>query len=370
MLLLEFGILSELVRNSSSSNSSSRSSGSSRVGASCPATILAQDSAALSFAPPSPPFNYASAPRTPGAMTYVFEAKFEGLVQDSKCPTSFCDWLGKQKLLDIESFGSAAASEILLKTDVTDVAKSDGVDFKNIGESSTVSTLWRACRRALPEGAQAAAVRGAMPDPASCLSEGTEKGIKEKWSKRHSWIVSDSLLLIRPLQAKLHKELTSVPPNMGVYAMEQLRTMACLETKTATLLQIEPGEAVKGVEIAADSVAGHWQVYIRVRAFFFTCAYVCVADPSMFDLQTANAASEKVLSFLQHTYSVRYPPVSFFVLAWTQTCHRISEALRIRDNPKLKSIVLDGSLWESHWTSYIPTQNGSGGSKGQADTSP
>ena len=211
-------------------------------------------------------------------MTQSFEAEFAGLVQDSKCPPAFSDWLAKQKLIDIESFGSAVASEILLKTDVTDVAKSDGVAFKNIGETSTVATLWRACRRALPEGAQAAAVPGDMPDPASGLSEGTEKGIKEKWSRRHAWILSDSLLLIRPLQAKLHKELISVPPNMGVYAMEQLRTMACLETKTATLLQIEPGEAVKGVEIAADSVAGHWQVYIRVRA--------CSSLARMFALQT------------------------------------------------------------------------------------
>ena len=145
----------------------------------------------------------------------MFEAKFEGLIQDSKCPTAFCDWLGKQKLLDIESFGSAAASELLLKTEVTDVAKSDGVAFKNIGETSTVATLWRACRRALPDGGQAAAVRGAMPDPASGLSEGTERSIKDKWAKRHAWILADSLLLIRPLQAKLHKELTSVPPNMG-----------------------------------------------------------------------------------------------------------------------------------------------------------
>ena len=32
--------------------------------------------------------------------------------------------------------------------------------------------------------------------------------------------------------------------------------------------------------------------------------------------------------------------------------------------------MLDGSLWESHWTSYIPTQNGSGGSRGLVDTSP
>ena len=74
-------------------------------------------------------------------MTYVFEAKFEGVVQDSKCPTAFCDWLGKQKVLDIESFGSAAASELLLKTEVTDVAKSDGVSFKNIGKTSTGATL-------------------------------------------------------------------------------------------------------------------------------------------------------------------------------------------------------------------------------------
>ena len=42
--------------NINSSNSSSRSSSSSRVIASGPATILAQDSVALSFAPPSPPF--------------------------------------------------------------------------------------------------------------------------------------------------------------------------------------------------------------------------------------------------------------------------------------------------------------------------
>ena len=105
-------------------------------------------------------------------MTHTFEAKFAGLVQDSKCPPAFSDWLAKQKLIDIESFGSADASEILLKTEVTDVAKSEGVAFKNIGESSTVATLWRACRRALPESAHAPTVGGAMTDPAICLSEG------------------------------------------------------------------------------------------------------------------------------------------------------------------------------------------------------
>ena len=96
--------------------------------------------------------------------------------------------------------------------------------------------------------------------------------------------------------------------------------MACLETKTATLLQIEPGEAVNGVEIAADTVAGHWQIFMRVRACFYTCAYVSITDPRMIDLQTACCASDKVSGYLQHTYQGRSLPVSFIVLDWTQTC--------------------------------------------------
>ena len=58
------------------------------------------------------------------------------------------------------------------------------------------------------------------------------------------------------------------------------------------------------------------------------------------------------------------------MLEWTQTCHLFSEHLRVRETPKLKSIVLDGSLWESHWSSYIQTTSGSGGSQGHVDTSP
>ena len=88
----------------------------------------------------------------------------------------------------------------------------------------------------------------------------------------------------------------------------------------------------------------------------------------MFDFQTAHFASEKVLSFLQHTYNGRIPPVPFFVLAWAQTCHLFSEHMRTREKATLKSIVLEGSLWESHWTAYSPALSGSGGSAQGSDT--
>ncbi len=38
---------------------------------------------------------------------------------------------------------------------------------------------------------------------------------------RHSRALSDSPLLVRPLQAKLHRELTAASLTIGVYAMEQ-----------------------------------------------------------------------------------------------------------------------------------------------------
>ncbi len=57
--------------------------------------------------------------------------------------------------------------------------------------------------------------------------------------------------------------------------------MACLETKSATLLQIE---LRKVVEVAADTVSGHWQIYMRVRACSYTCGYVSVSDATMADL--------------------------------------------------------------------------------------
>ena len=55
--------------------------------------------------------------------------------------------------------------------------------------------------------------------------------------------------------------------------MDLLRTMACLETKTTTLLQIEPGKAV---EVAADTASGHWHIYMcpRILLHVRACVYI------------------------------------------------------------------------------------------------
>ena len=70
-----------------------------------------------------------------------------------------------------------------------------------------------------------------------------------------------------------------------------MRTPACLETKTTTLLKVELGRDVTGHEDIADLVSGALEVFARARAFFHTVAYICIGDPTMFDLQTAHTVS-------------------------------------------------------------------------------
>ena len=157
-------------------------------------------------------------------MTNKLEAKYAQMVKDADCPEGFVDWMKKQNLTNIESFGRAAPTEEKLATEVTDVAKSDGAKFDTLGDKACVAKLRAACRDALESGSFGGLARVA-PNLEQGLGEGTEHTIKELWLTRHAWALSDSLLLVRPCQANLHRELTAASPVLGVYAMEQLRTM-------------------------------------------------------------------------------------------------------------------------------------------------
>ena len=103
-----------------------------------------------------------------------------------------------------------------------------------------------------------------------------------------------------------------------------------------------------GHEVVSDLVSGSLEVFARVRAFFHTVAYVCVGDPTMFDLQTAHTVPEKVFALNQRTYHGRTLPPDFVVMAWAQSRHALSSHMRMSKPAKLKEVLLNGSLWESY----------------------
>ena len=89
---------------------------------------------------------------------------------------------------------------------------------------------------------------------------------------------------------------------------------------------------MEGFEVANDHVFGAFEVYLRVRAFFHTTSYVCIADPSMLDYLTALYASE----YSAHLSGEVPPPAQFFVYAWAQTSHALAEHMRMEPTPSSK----------------------------------
>ena len=71
-------------------------------------------------------------------MTDVLEAKFAQMVKDAKCPEAFKEWLIKQQLLTIETYGRVAASEDKLDAKVDAIFISEGA---NLGISASPLVL-------------------------------------------------------------------------------------------------------------------------------------------------------------------------------------------------------------------------------------
>jgi len=286
-----------------------------------------------------------------------FDKRFGELILAAECPEPFVTWLvNKAKICDLYTYGRLAPTESDVRAEILQPAVADDVKFANLGEKACAAKLWILCRAAMSTEVSASLVSTASDAP---LTDLQEKSIKLAWMNRHAFALPDGMLLVQTLQGKLYRELVlKATPEISAYLLERLRTLACLDKKSMTLLQVQPGKAAEGIEVISDSVTGPMEVFRRARAFFHTVAYLCIADPSMFDLQTAVTASEKVLNFVQKTYEGRTPPVAFFVQAWAQTIHCFSEQLRMTTCMQLKEIVLNGSLWEAFWTSF---QSGGGG---------
>ena len=286
-----------------------------------------------------------------------FDKRFGELILAAECPEPFVDWLvNKAKIFDLYTYGRLAPTESDVRAEILQPALADDVKFANIGEKACAVKPWIVCRAAMATEVSASLVSTASDAP---LTDMQEKSIKLAWMNLHAFALPDGMLLVQTLQGKLYRELVlKATPEISAYLLERLRTLACLDKKSMTLLQVLPGKAAEGIEVISDSVTGPMEVFRRARAFFHTVAYLCIADPSMFDLQTAVTASEKILNFVQKTYEGRTPPVAFFVQAWAQTIHCFSEQLRMTMCMSLKEMVLNGNLWEAFWTSF---QSGGGG---------
>ena len=121
------------------------------------------------------------------------------------------------------------------------------------------------------------------------------------------------------------------------------------------------------LQTASDSELNVVAMYLRIRAFWSSMAYVNVDQPSYMDLQTAETMSDKALTWLHARHSQR-PGVEFFVQAWDSTARVLQTAIRSGDS--LVHACAADSTFQHFWTVYVPDKGTAGAARGSKDTSP
>ena len=142
---------------------------------------------------------------------------------------------------------------------------------------------------------------------------------------------------------------------------QQLRPMFDMSHAQAPAIKDFPLLAVRRMRLQDNSVQvcsndaelkEGIQVFIRVRAFLYSLAFVNMDNTAFWDLATAELTADRILTFIHTTGPHGRPPVSYLAEAWDATS-RVFQ-LAVRGGTPLKEIAAAESNWQHNWTSYTP----------------
>ena len=107
-----------------------------------------------------------------------------------------------------------------------------------------------------------------------------------------------------------------------------------------------------GSQTTDAEVASSHQVYLKIRAFFLSFAFVNMDQQEHFNLGAAESMNDKILTFLYAHHTSGRPPVTFYTEAWDATA-RVFQ-LGVRAGKTLCALTEADSTWQHHWTAYTP----------------
>ncbi len=90
---------------------------------------------------------------------------------------------------------------------------------------------------------------------------------------------------------------------------------------------------MRGTEVCDDAARSHFELWIRIRAFFTTIAFARINDLDFMTLGGAVHMSDIVLRTVRLTSNGSLAPVTYYVGAWTQTAKLMSEHVSTNDGP-------------------------------------
>ena len=281
------------------------------------------------------------------------DAAFAQLMMKIGVNEEFKNFLTDQGIMTGDALGRLCSTEAEVKAELINPAIAAGVKFEKLVAKSAVVGLWSACREAMKEKKESEDDNVNQDAP---IPKVPSDNIIKLWDDKHGFVLPEDWLLTPILQGKLWRGFIAQPPRLEILLAESLRTLACKDKPTGTQLAVVPGRAVETQAVIADLVTKPMELYIRIRAFFYTAAYVSIATPLFFDYQTAIFMSEKVMHFVTQTFNGQLAPVHFYVKSWAATIHHLAETVRI-SSTTLKDACRQTAAWEHRWSGWTPPNN-------------
>jgi hypothetical protein len=216
------------------------------------------------------------------------------------------------------------------------------------GDAIKIKKFWIQCNDQYQLDRNPSAGTGEEEEAVIPLKE--ELSIQASWTFKHNFQLPDAQLLVRTSLGKLWRDYGASPPHISVWLAEQIRTRSNIHPHNGLRMSVVAGKTPVAENVIVDPVDVAFELFKRIRAFFFSLAYVSVLTPDWFPLQSAIIASEQIFEYVTATYNGRTPPIGFLVEAWAHTSHYFSEALRMGQKKRTAAEII-GNLgaWENKW---------------------
>jgi hypothetical protein len=245
--------------------------------------------------------------------TEAMEPQLAQIMMTLAVPEDFKNFVIAQGIKSADDFGRLCATEEKVKDEIIEPAKAANVKFDTLVTKSVIVQLWGVCRETMKT--QAAAKDDVNNTADAPIPKPSADDIAKVWKSLHSFVLPEDWLLTAGLQGKVWRAITADTPTVPVMLVEHLRTLANKDKPVGAQLCLVPGRVAETIGVVADSCTKPIELYMRIRAFFYTVAYVSVRDTNFFDVQTALFMSEKVLNFVTQTFKNQIPPTAFYVQA-------------------------------------------------------
>ena len=277
------------------------------------------------------------------AFTDEFQ-RFVSLVSPSE---SFVEWLKSEGVLTSQDFALLAASEEKVTTDIIDIAKTSGVEFKGVMASVNVKKLWSLCRANFERetAVRSGKFQEEVDAPIPCE---TLKGLQEKWFSRHNFRLTPGRTVADSLMNKLFKQVQQ--RSFSLHLLEKIKTLTSVD-KTGYLQIMKEGRALTANEVVSDEVNGYHEFWVRFRALFSSIAFVSIDSPDWFSFSDCEHLCDMILDFLNQKFNKRRASLEFFNNAYLASSNCWVNEVRTNGRT-LRDAVNGHASWVHNWTIY------------------